>query len=169
VWLSYVICWIWLICTYSAVSMLSQAKSELSFFLVFLMYRSHDGCMMGLHQYSHKILFGTCTMLHNCCKLASCKPNQLCQDFDKLLCLNCSMSSYDHYTVFASFKVHQYASQTQPESPNNFLFADVVVIVIDNDNSYSSSESHWVALKRFWANGFTWYMPETYWQPITQA
>jgi len=50
---------------------------------------------------------------------------------------------YDHYTVSASFTVHPYASQTQPESPNNFLFADVVVVVvIDNDNGYSSSASH---------------------------
>jgi hypothetical protein len=53
------------------------------------------------------------------------------------------MISYDHYTVSASFTVHPYASQTQPESPNNFLFADVVVVVvIDNDNGYSSSASH---------------------------
>ncbi|KIM79446.1 hypothetical protein PILCRDRAFT_10279 [Piloderma croceum F 1598] len=27
------------------------------------------------------------------------------------------------------------------KSPSNFLFADVVVIVIDNDNDYSSSAS----------------------------
>ena len=33
------------------------------------------------------------------------------------------------------------ASQTQPESLSNFLFADVVVVVIDDDNDYSSSVS----------------------------
>ena len=55
-----------------------------------------------LHQYSHKTLFGTCTMLCNSGKLASCKLNQLCWDSDKSLCLNCSVISYDHYTVSAS-------------------------------------------------------------------
>ena len=82
-----------------------------------------------------------CAMLCNCGKLASCKPNQLCRDSDKLLHLNCSVISYDHYTVSALFIVHLYASQTQPESSSNFLFADVVV-VIDDDNHYSSSASH---------------------------
>jgi len=51
------------------------------------------------------------------------------------------MISYDHYTVSASFTVHLYASQTQPESLHNFLFADVVIIVIDDNNGYSSSAS----------------------------
>jgi hypothetical protein len=83
-----------------------------------------------------------CAMLYNCCKLASCKLNQLCRDSDKLLCLNCSMISYDHYTVSASFKVHLYASKTQPESPNNFLFADIDIVIIHNNNGYSSSASH---------------------------
>ena len=95
-----------------------------------------------------------CAMLCNCCK-----PNQLCRDSDKLLRQNCSVVSYDHYMVSASFVVRLYASQTQPESANNLLFADVVVVIIDDNNSYSSSASRWVALKRFWAGGFAWYMP----------
>src|ERR1700733_13377472 len=74
-----------------------------------------------------------CAMLRNCCKLASCKPNQLCRDSDKLLCRNCSVVSYHHYAVSASFAVPLYTSQTQPESANNFLFADVVVIIDDNN------------------------------------
>ena len=82
-----------------------------------------------------------CAMLCNCGKLTSCKLNQLCRDSDKSLRLNCSVISYDHYTISASFIVHLYVSQTQPESLSKFLFAGVVVVVIDNDNNYSSSAS----------------------------
>ena len=93
-------------------------------------------------------------MLCNCGKLASCKLNQLCRDSDKSLRLNCSVISYDHYTISASFIVHLYVSQTQPESLSKFLFAGVVVVVIDNDNNYSSSASRWVALKEFLSQQF---------------
>ena len=57
---------------------------------------------------------------------------------------NALIFSYDHYIVSASFTVHLYASQTQPESSSNFFFANVVVVVIDYDNDHhdSSSASH---------------------------
>ena len=44
-----------------------------------------------------------CCAMCNCWKSKSCKLNQLCQDSDKLLHLNCSMISYDHYIVSATF------------------------------------------------------------------
>ena len=74
--------------------------------------------------------------------------NSFWQDSDKLLHWNCSVISQDHYIVSASFTVHLYASKIQPESPSTFLFADVILVVIDDDNDYSSSTSCWVALKK---------------------
>ena len=44
----------------------------------------HPGTTSGLrHQYSYKILFGTCVRLYNHHKTKSCKCHNLCPDFDK--------------------------------------------------------------------------------------
>ena len=76
-----------------------------------------------LYQYSHKTLFGTSTMLCNVVQLlqvSKLKNEPAILGFCQVAPSKLFHISYDHYTVSASFTVHLYASQTQPESPNNF-------------------------------------------------
>ena len=96
------------------------------------------------HQYFHV------WHLHNIAQLLQVDKLQtesVMSRFWQVAAFNLFHVLYDHYIVSASFTDHVYASQTQPECLSNFLFANLVVVVIDNDDNYSSSASHWVAVK----------------------
>ena len=100
-----------------------------------------------------------CTRLYNRHKTKSCKCHKLCPNSDKLPHRNRSRVSHAYYIVSASLKVHWYTSRTCPESLSNCLFADVVVIVINDIHGYSSFPLHWATLKYVCACLFTQLVP----------